>query len=97
MTARENSYAVSFFCIAGLSPKKGYKVLKDSWHQGKQQIARENTPQVFLRSVMFAVPATARKKGVDVIRQGQEKCIRHTARDCESSKNICVHTYMVRT
>lgn len=51
MTARGNSYAVSFFCIAGLSPKKGYKALKDSWYQGKQQIARENTPQVFLRTI----------------------------------------------
>lgn len=51
MTARENFYAVSFFCVAGLSSKEGCKALKDSWHQGKQQIVRENTPQVFLRTI----------------------------------------------
>lgn len=45
---RGNYYAVPFLCVAALSPKKGHKALKDSWHQGKQQIAQENIPPGFL-------------------------------------------------
>lgn len=81
MTARENFYVVFFFCVAGLSPKKGCKALKDSWHQGKQQIARENRPQVFLRTI----------SNVRCASHGEEK-----GRRCYSARTRKVHTACTR-
>lgn len=51
MTTREGFYAASSLYVS--SPRKG-KALKDSRHQGKQQIVRENTPRIFLWAISNA-------------------------------------------